>query len=330
MASCKFVLTLVKDDNEDDYLRETWRSLVVLRGAYLYHVNKLRRKRNSKRLREQRNQKSNEETVGSGRTKKGNSVPKILPDPKLVQQGSSIPSVPVSSVAPQPPPSQPVIPPSITSKSVVGSVPVDPPPPTTKSVSKAVASTTVTTQKAWVDIVSPPKPVPPSQPTSKPVVLGKEVKEARPQPPSTSGEKGVAKSDPPKATVIVQEKKTRKIIVESSSSSSESNPKPKTKTTTARSKSKVVSEIDWGRYKQWIREWSREGLEVRCLKTLPVDSDSKLKLYCVWVGRSQGIYKDWESCRAVVDKYQGARYKKCEGTLVQILTEFRDRLEPQT
>lgn len=33
------------------------------------------------------------------------------------------------------------------------------------------------------------------------------------------------------------------------------------------------------------------------------------KFYVVWAGRKPGIYRDWESCRAQVDKFPGARFK---------------------
>jgi len=53
----------------------------------------------------------------------------------------------------------------------------------------------------------------------------------------------------------------------------------------------------------------------------------KLKLYCVWVGRSRGIFKDWETCLPLVDKHQGAKYRRVDGTLVEVLKAFKERLE---
>lgn len=34
-----------------------------------------------------------------------------------------------------------------------------------------------------------------------------------------------------------------------------------------------------------------------------------IKYYVVWAGRKPGIYGDWDSCKAQVDKFPGARYK---------------------
>jgi len=308
------VISLVKDDHEDDYLRELWRSIVTLRGSYLYHASKLRRKRKGKakrkRLHNHDVKKPTVETGGSGAS--------LIKDPIL-----DPPSILISHLTPSVPTSQ---------KPPVNEAPVSQAPPPLQVPVKptVVTSTSVTFSKPWVDVVSPPKPIPPA--LSVPVVVPKVPSEqaVRPQPPYTSGEKGVKKADPPK---IIKEsepdKKVRKIKV-SSSSSSESVPKPKTKPTLTRSKSQVVSEHDFGRYRQWIREFSRQGIDVKAIKKLDVESDAKLKLYCVWVGRSLGIYKDWDSCRAVVDKFQGSQYKKCEGTLVNILKEYKQRLEQTT
>jgi len=332
MASCKFVLTLVKDDFEDDYLRETWRSLVVLRGAYLYHVNKLRRKRNSKRLRVKRNSKPTVESEGSGRAKKGNLPQSKLPDPKIATGVPIVPTLPGSTVQPpsslrsEVPESLPVILPSTSLKPSLDMVPGSIPPPSNSKILSQPTTTVVTTSKSWVDIVSPPKLAVPSQPSQKPVVTEKEVKDPRPQPPNTSGEKGERK-DPPKTTETETEKKQlKKPLKISSSASSSSEPKTKKKPALARSKSKVTSEIDFGRYRQMIRDFSRQGLDVKGIKKLNIESDEKLKLYGVWVGRSLGIYRTWDECKAVVDKYQGSRYKKFEGTLVDILKDFNERL----
>ena len=35
----------------------------------------------------------------------------------------------------------------------------------------------------------------------------------------------------------------------------------------------------------------------------------KQKFYVVWVGREPGIYGDWDSCKAQVEGFEGARYK---------------------
>ena len=35
----------------------------------------------------------------------------------------------------------------------------------------------------------------------------------------------------------------------------------------------------------------------------------KQKYYVVWVGREQGIFTDWETCKAQVQGFEGAKYK---------------------
>lgn len=35
----------------------------------------------------------------------------------------------------------------------------------------------------------------------------------------------------------------------------------------------------------------------------------KQKFYVVWVGREQGIFSDWDACRAQVEGFEGAKYK---------------------
>ena len=36
---------------------------------------------------------------------------------------------------------------------------------------------------------------------------------------------------------------------------------------------------------------------------------AKKKYYCVINGRAPGIYNDWESCKAQVNGFKGAKYK---------------------
>jgi ribonuclease HI len=38
----------------------------------------------------------------------------------------------------------------------------------------------------------------------------------------------------------------------------------------------------------------------------------KQKFYTVWVGRTTGVFDDWQACKAQVDGYVGARYKAFE------------------
>ena len=39
---------------------------------------------------------------------------------------------------------------------------------------------------------------------------------------------------------------------------------------------------------------------------------AKQKFYTVWVGRNTGVFDSWETCKAQVEGYQGAKYKSFE------------------
>ena len=36
---------------------------------------------------------------------------------------------------------------------------------------------------------------------------------------------------------------------------------------------------------------------------------AKVKFYVVWKGRQPGIYRDWESCKKMVEGFDGASFK---------------------
>lgn len=47
------------------------------------------------------------------------------------------------------------------------------------------------------------------------------------------------------------------------------------------------------------------------------------KYYGVWIGRKPGIYQSWDECKAQIDKYPNAKYRKLTATNKQdALTEF--------
>jgi len=146
-------------------------------------------------------------------------------------------------------------------------------------------------------------------------------KEARPQPTDKAVEKRV-KEVPSKATEKPEIKKKK------GKSSSSSSSEPGQKQMASSNKSTRVEKVESvGVYRKWIREFSRQGFDISQIKRLDLEDDKKLKLYCVWVGRSRGIFKDWETCLPLVDKHQGAKYRRVDGTLVEVLKAFKERLE---
>jgi len=319
MASCKYVLTLIKEDDEDDYLRELWRSLTVLRGSYLYHANKLRRKHKVKRVRRGQNSRVNKPTVeaeGSGASKKGNdqgSIPGLGPFITLQSSSSSQPSAVTNQTAPVK---------SSVKESPV-QVPIDP-PPLPKTDSRTVVSSSVSVSKPWVDIVSPPKLVPPLLPPLKPVVSEKETKEARPQPVNKTTEKAEPQGPPKILDLTVSEREVKVPKVPPPTTLRH----PGVATTTSLDLPVQVesSSESVGRYKQWLREFSRQDIDVSQVKKLDLTDKTKIKLYCVWDGKQRGIYRDWDSCQLQVKGYKYANYRKLEGTLVEILTMYREKL----
>jgi len=89
----------------------------------------------------------------------------------------------------------------------------------------------------------------------------------------------------------------------------------------------VVSDDPSGKYRQWIREFSRQNIDIKQIKKMSLEDDKKLKLYCVWEGRGRGIFVDWDSCQRLVDKVRGASFRKVEGTLVEILKVYKEKLD---
>jgi len=317
MASCKYVISLIKDEHEDDILRELWRSMVVLRNSYLFRASKLRKKRKGKVARKRHNDKSNVKGGGliySG----GEKVP--------VTDSNNLPSGSTTSLTL--PSSQPVVASNAAapvSKLPSKEGPAAPPPPSKASeivIEPTKEGISISNARTWVNIVSPPKMVPPS-------VVPEPVAKVRPtvgtvhQPPDKTGENGEKEGPPKPIEKSIKKKKERKIS--SSSSSPSRDPSPK-RTAPARQPSRVNVDEKEGRYRQWIREFSRQGCDISQIKKLSLDDDKNLKLYCVWDGRGRGIFTDWESCRRLVDKAPGARYKKVEGTLIEVLTIYKERL----
>ena len=50
------------------------------------------------------------------------------------------------------------------------------------------------------------------------------------------------------------------------------------------------------------------------------------KYYAVWVGKKPGIYETWDECKAQVDKFPNARYKKLEATTKEAaIVEFNQK-----
>jgi len=146
------VITLVKDGNEDDFLRETWNSIVFLRNSYISHASKSRRKRDSKA------KKKKNAITG---TKNISQEISAAPAPQITSENFSplttegVGSIPVPvQVAPLN--TAGVSPTDIV---LVGKSQV----PTQDKVSSAVgvsSTTTTTSAKSWAQIASPAKPEP--------------------------------------------------------------------------------------------------------------------------------------------------------------------------
>jgi len=182
------------------------------------------------------------------------------------------------------------------------SAPISLPPPIQPHDVK-VDSTSTSSHKKWVDIVSPPK-----QATVPPAQVAKSSK------PVKTGEKR-DKEEPATPPVTDVKKKGKKISISSSSSSDPPEEKPP-----ARPKSKE----DYG---QWIKDFSKLGADMSHLKFMKVGDAKKETFYVVWEGRGRGIFLDWDSCKQLTDKQPGAKYKKVMGTLVDVLKFFKEKLD---
>jgi len=181
-----------------------------------------------------------------------------------------------------------------------------------KVVSEVVVTTTstTTTDKSWAQVASPAKPDP-SQ-----AVRGKE------QEPATShGERSKVVEDHQKKPKEKKEKVKKKIA----SSSSSSSPPAKKPTKTAKT-SRVPETESVGLYRKWIRDWFRAGCDLKAIKKIDLEDDTKRNFYVVWEGRSRGIFLDWDTCFLAVDKYRGAKYKKVSGTIIEALKFFKEHI----
>jgi len=139
MAKCKFVVTLIKDGAEDDFLRETWKSINILRSTYIFHANQLRKKRNSKLNKARETRLPTTQPTATGQTQATSTQVANSSRPLLVTG-----SKPASS--------------------------------SEKKKERVVLDlTNTTTSKTWVDIVSPTK----SQPSYPPGVDEKATEERK-------------------------------------------------------------------------------------------------------------------------------------------------------
>jgi len=304
MAKCRFVITLMKDTDEDEYLRETWSSIVFLRNAYISHASKLKRKRVSKA-------KKKQNATGTKNTSQisAASAPQITSEnfSCLTDEGDGSIPVPVQ----------------VTPLTTVEVKPTDNvlvgkshPPTQTKVDSEVVVATTTTTTtsaKSWAQIASPAKPEP-----------SQAVREKDQVHPSSSRESGKADEDRQRKS---KEKKVKvkKKKLSSSSSSSPPAKKPTKSGKTAQVAASSSSE-SVGLYRKWIRDWFRAGFDLKQIKKMDLEDESKRNFYIVWEGRTRGIYLDWDSCFPVVDKFRGAKYKKVNGTIIDALQFFKEHI----
>jgi len=291
----------MKDGNEDEFLRETWKSIVYMRNAYITHSNKLKRKRNKKRKSKNFREKSApapEENISAENISVNFSDGQGSNRTPIVQQAADIILVPATPVP------TPVAP----QNNIEVQVPV---------VVKATTTTTTTSipTKSWAQVATPPKPSPlPAKDQEKEVhqqlhrAVNKAVEDCQ---QTTKKEK------------IEMKEKKRKTSSSSSSSKSPSPKKPSKK------KSDDVSEVpDIARYQKWIRDWVRAGLNLKVIKNSPnLEYHNKSGFYIVWEGRTRGIFDDWASCKASVDGYKGSKYKKVVGTPIDALKFLRTNLK---
>jgi len=178
MAKCKFVVTLIKDGAEDDFLRETWKSINILRSTYIFHANQLRKKRNLKLKKARETRPPTTQPSATGQTKATSTQVANSTRPILVTGSQPAPSI-------------------------------------EKKKERAVLDlTTTTTSKTWVDIVSPTK----SQPSNPPGVDEKATEERKKPVSKTEKEKKMKKkisslssSEDPTPDKPPQSKKTRQV-----------------------------------------------------------------------------------------------------------------------
>jgi len=80
-------------------------------------------------------------------------------------------------------------------------------------------------------------------------------------------------------------------------------------------------------YRKWIRDWFRAGYDLKKIKHIDLEKEDKQNFYIVWGGRTRGIWLDWDSCQVSVDKFRGAGYKKVNGTIIDALKYFKEKLD---
>jgi len=298
MAKCHFVITLVKEGDEDEYLKETWNSIVFLRNSYISHSKKLKSKRALKRKKNlttksapvlpPQNSSAEKTSANSSNVQGSNPTP-------TNEKAADITLVSVTPV------SAPVAP---QSNIGVQHVPV---------VATTTTSTTSKSTKSWVQVVTPPKP--------SPLPEKDQEKEAHPQPHRAVSTVIEDRQDTSKKEK--KEKKEKKRKTPSSSSSSDSpSPKKTTKSGKAAESSNVA------KYQKWIRDWVRAGLNLKAIKGQPnLEWYNKKGWYVVWEGRTRGIFEDWASCSASVDGYKGSKYKKVTGSPIDALNYLKSNLK---
>jgi len=306
MARCRFVITLVKDGNEDEYLRETWNSIVFLRNSYISHASKSKRKRDSKAKKKQiakTGTKNNSQEISAA------SAPQITSENFSPLTAEDVGSIP--------------LPAQVTPLNTVGVTPTDivlvgksQIPAQDKVNSDVVVATSITTTastKSWAQIASPAKPAP-----------SQAVREKEQERPSSYRESGKVDEDRQKKPKEKKEKEKKK--KHSSSSSSSPPAKKPTKSSKATQVAAQSLSENVGLYRKWIRDWFRAGYDLKPIKKIDLEDVTKKNFYVVWEGRARGIYLDWDSCFSVVDKYRGAKYKKVNGTIIEALQFFKEHV----
>jgi len=284
----RFVVALVRLQDEDDFLRETWKSIVMLKKTYVFHASKIKQKAKKK---------SNAKKAGVARIHSRNCN-----------------QVPSGQVEPTAPPSE-FIPP--LKKDIV-----DQQTTTTTTVSqssKKVTASQLIPDKSWAEITSPSsKQITPSVGAGNPhpAPEKKAEKEDRKKPAKKISISSSSSSDAPPQKKPASKTKPTDLV-----------PQPKGKWDIDRErwikrrvkleeKGADLSAIRTGRAD--LYRW--DGISTK-------SKDKKTFFYVVWRGKKVGIFVDWDSASKLVSGVSGSGFKKITGSEREAIQLLEEKLE---
>jgi len=285
MGNPKFVVSLVREVDEDAILKELWSSIVQLRNSYLYHSHR-RKVKNSKK------KGVNKKVISPAL---GNKSIVSVPRPPVPTNGASkVPLVPLPPVVPT------------TSKVVF----LAPTPVQGLPKAPSIADNILLPTKSWVDIVSPPKLVrPDSGPIAPPV---EPVDNGDSSEPPKLDKKSAIRSKSEKG----KKKASKRKASSSSSSSSVSDDEPPPKSSKSKP-GKGPSRADLVKRRKKLEAVGADLSAIRFGETKyagwwdkqPV-CGQKRNLYVVWKAAKVGVFGDWGTANAFISGFSGALYKK--------------------